>query len=167
MDAAVVAAPDAAGGPAPLAWFAEAGRTRRQAQVAGLGLRRDWTVSRLPRGWQGATEVSVTRWWSATSTEVSGASTQVTVMPVLRWTPVPGAAWFVEAGVGLSVYDHRDGARSALTRSRWNFEDAIALGWQPAPGWALSLRYAHVSNAGLRRPNPGEDRLALRWTAAF
>ncbi len=166
MDAPSVSS-EAPGGAAPLAWFAEAGRTRRQAQVVGVGLRREWASLRLPRGLQGSTEVTMSRWWSGASTQVAGASTQLTVMPVVRWRPVRGGPWFVEAGIGLSVTDDRSGARAPPTRSRWNFEDAIALGWQPAPGQALSLRYAHVSNAGLRQPNPGEDRLALRWSAAF
>ncbi len=165
MDAPAVSVD--ARGAAPLAWFAEAGSTRREAQVAGIGLRRAWAARHLPLGLQGATEVSVSRWWSGNSPDVGGASTQLAVMPVLRWTPARGAGWFLEAGVGLSVTDDPAGARSPLTRSRWNFEEAIALGWQPAPAWAVSLRYAHASNAGLRKPNPGEDRLALRWSVAF
>ncbi len=168
MDGPVVATAESpAGQAAPVAWFVEAGRTARQARVAGVGLRRNWTRWRAPLGLQGATEVAVSRWWSASSTEVRGASTQLTVVPVLRWRPAPDAAWFLEAGLGLALHGPRDGARSTQARTRWNFEDVIALGWQPAPGWALSLRYAHVSNAGLRKPNPGEDRLLLRLTASF
>lgn len=159
-------APSAAAA-APVAWYVEAARTGRQARVAGVGLRREWTAVRTPRGLRGATEVAVSRWWSAASSQVRGQSTQLTLLPVLRWTPSPGAGWFVEAGVGLAVHDRRQGARSPHTRSRWNFEDVVAVGWQVAPGQTLSLRYAHASNAGLRKPNPGEDRLVLRWTAAF
>ena len=45
--------------------------------------------------------------------------------------------------------------------------EVIALGVIAGPGQALSLRLSHISNAGWRKPNPGETWWSLRWEMTF
>lgn len=154
--------------PPTLAWFVEAGHTRRNARVEALGLRREGAP---PRALVGARafvlEARVGRWRAGSGGAEPGEAVQLALVPLLQWPLAPASAWFVEAGIGLSWHDRTREARAAASRTRWNFEDVLALGRVMAPGHTLSLRYAHVSNAGLREPNPGEDRLMLRWSASF
>lgn len=156
----------AADQPPALAWFVEAGRSAREAGVAGLGLRWAWDPLRtLPRV-RGATELALNR-WSAPTPQGRQHPLQLTLVPVLRWTPAAGSPWFVEAGIGLSWHDRHYTAGETQQSTRWNFQDVLAAGRGLGAGQEVSLRYSHVSNAGLRKPNPGEDRLTLRWLAAF
>jgi hypothetical protein len=154
----------------PPAWsfFVEAGASVREARVAGLGLRRaaawPWPQRHGPQTL--AWELSLAR-WSVDQPQGRREVTQVALVPVLRWRlGGPGSAWFAEGGLGLSwhagPYVPEDGRRV----SRWNFQDVLAIGRETAGG-AWSLRWSHVSNAGLHKPNPGDDRLSVRWAAEF
>lgn len=150
--------------------FVEGGALAHDASALALGLHRPWS-QRLPplRGvrWSGATDWSVVRGWlpALRSQMRRREFTQLLVVPVLRWelSEVP-SPWYVEAGLGLSVLDRRYQLRQTPQASRWNFEEVLAVGYRVGPGHEISLRLSHFSNAGLRRPNPGGERLMVRWT---
>ena len=90
--------------------------------------------------------------------------TQLGVTPVARYWLPRGERWFAELGVGghllAPVYRTRDKRFSTV----FNFGDHIALGRQHGNGhrWEWSVRLQHFSNAGIERPNPGEDFVQLR-----
>jgi hypothetical protein len=94
----------------------------------------------------------------------SSVSTQVGLTPVLRYTFDGAAGWFVEAGVGANliapVYRSKDKGFSTA----FNFGDHVGLGWRSSarPDWAWTLRVQHFSNAGIARPNPGENFIQLQ-----
>lgn len=132
----------------------------------------------MPWAWQRplASGGFVTGYWEASfgrwSSDVDDGSranawvTQLGVTPVLRWYPHRwGERGFVEAGIGanllLPIYRSRDKRFS----TSFNFGDHVALGWRFGTQRAheVSLRLQHFSNAGIRKPNPGEDFLQLRW----
>lgn len=150
--------------------FVDAGALARDAQALEVGWRRAWP---RPQGgerasrWSGATELSLLRGWLPALKQAQGRRefTQLLVVPVLRWEirPVP-SAWFVEAGLGLSVLDRRYQLRQTPQASRWNFEEVVAVGYRLGQGHELSVRLSHFSNAGLRHPNPGGERLMVRWS---
>jgi hypothetical protein len=73
----------------------------------------------------------------------------------------------VEAGLGLSLHDRPYRVARVQQASRLNFQEEVALGYHLGAGRAVSLRLAHMSNAGLRKPNPGETWWSLRWEAPF
>lgn len=154
--------------PVPVAgaFFVEAARSVRHGnEVAGLGLRRPVSLPWLRAA--AAVEVAVNR-WSVPTPQGRQAVRQLTLVPVLRWVPaVRAPAWFVEAGVGLSVHDGPYLVRPGDRIAHWNFQDVLAIGRRLGAGQEISLRWAHVSNAGLREPNPGDNRLSLRWTIAW
>ncbi|MBY0418957.1 MAG: acyloxyacyl hydrolase [Pararheinheimera sp.] len=51
--------------------------------------------------------------------------------------------------------------------SHYQFEDRIGLIWQLQSKAQLALRYMHYSNAGLQKPNPGLDFIALSYAYRF
>jgi lipid A 3-O-deacylase len=152
------------------AWsfFVEAGASAREARVAGLGLRRasgwPWPQRHGPVAL--AWEASLAR-WSVDQPQGRRLVTQAALVPVLRWRlGSAGSAWFAEGGLGLSWHGGPYVFEHGASVSRWNFQETLAVGREAGPG-AWSLRWSHVSNAGLHRPNPGDDRLSVRWAAGF
>ncbi len=116
-------------------------------------------------------EVGLGHWRAPT---LSGAQqaivTQFSVTPTWRWRPGGGASpWFAEAAIGFTamspIYENRD-RRFSTT---FNFADHVAIGRSlDAHGHhELALRYAHYSNGGIRRPNPGENFWQLRYAARW
>jgi len=151
--------------------FVQAGASARDARVAGLGLRWDAPPGSWGADWRAAMQVSAGV-WSTGLTEPAGAArrhtAQVVVMPLVRWQPQQAASpWFMEAGLGLSLHDRRYAVGYLRQGSRLNFQEEMALGRLLGGGQALSLRLTHMSNAGLRKPNPGETWWSVRWDFAL
>lgn len=95
---------------------------------------------------------------------------QVGVVPVLRLRPDEGRSpWFMEFGIGLSTMDRRYVTPDKQMYSRFNFFDVLGAGYSFGPDRRreVSLRYGHVSNADIVRPNPGEEFLLLRYGVKF
>lgn len=165
---------------APLDWrpdsvYLQAGGSRRDARVAGVGLRWNsaWPTHRWGISWSGALDFTVSG-WSAPVT-AGGSQREHTahwaLVPIVRWQPHEGRSpWFAEAGLGLSLHHHRYRAEGQEQSSRWNFQEVVGVGRQLGDGEGhaqVSLRLSHFSNGGLRRPNPGETWWTVRWSHAF
>lgn len=76
---------------------------------------------------------------------------------------------YVDAGVGPSWVAplYQNGGKRFSTK--FNFRSHLAAGAR-LPGTVehdLSLRLEHFSNAGIRRPNPGVNLVAVRYTRQF
>jgi lipid A 3-O-deacylase len=117
-------------------------------------------------------EVSAGR-WSAEQPDGSHRSscvTQLGVTPVLRWSfGGEGRRWFVEGGIGadflLPVYRSKEKRFSTA----FNFGDHLGVGFPFGEGerHEVVLRFQHFSNGGIKRPNPGEDFVQLRYAVRF
>ncbi|MFT7773587.1 acyloxyacyl hydrolase [Roseateles sp.] len=117
-------------------------------------------------------EVSLGR-WSVDQPDGSTASswvTQLGVTPVLRWSfGSGGRPWFVEGGIGanflLPIYRSADRQFSTT----FNFGDHLGFGYRFGQNQdqELVLRVQHYSNGGIKRPNPGQDFLQLRYVVRF
>ena len=95
---------------------------------------------------------------------------QLGVVPMVRWRPDDGRSpWFVEGGVGLSWLDRQLHTPERSFSTRLNFSDNVGVGRSFGAGGEheLSLRWQHTSNAGIRKPNPGQDLLLVRYAHAF
>lgn len=144
-----------------------------EATMLVLGATWDWGWRRQTTWgtFSGYWEASWGR-WSSSRPQASGSAwvTQLGVTPVLRLHPRRwGDGWFVEGGIGanllLPVYRNAE-KRFSTT---FNFGDHLAIGRQfgRSGRHELALRIQHFSNAGIRKPNPGEDFLQLRYSRLF
>lgn len=139
-----------------------------QTYAASLGLQWDlpWRRAWGRRGVLTThAEFAVGQWRAdAAGGRATAVSTQVGVTPVLRYTFDGTAGWFVEAGVGANVIAPVYRSKDKRFSIAFNFGDHVGLGRRsPArPGWAWTLRVQHFSNAGIARPNPGENFIQLQ-----
>ncbi|EER59421.1 conserved hypothetical protein [Acidovorax delafieldii 2AN] len=153
--------------------YLEAGHTLRSdtgTHLRTLGLR-------LPLQhtfWQGRIsthlDMYLSDWASKAAPPAGGHTTQVGVVPMFRYRFDEGRSrWFVEGGIGLSYLNGTYHAASGSFSSRWNFSDHIGVGrnFGTRQHHEVSLHAKHVSNAGLRKPNPGETFLQLRYGYRF
>jgi len=90
---------------------------------------------------------------------------QLSLTPIVRYTPAGGSSpWFIEGGIGATYTDKIYVTEGKAFSTRFNFGDQIAIGatFGPAREYEVSLRFEHFSNAGIKRPNPGENFVQLR-----
>ena len=164
------AEPDLSNAWMPNQGFVQAGIAEdAKALAAGLVWMTNWShpfsAGELGLYW----EVSFGR-WSADHPDSSTSSTWVTqlgITPVLRWYPSAGSTrWFVEGGIGanalLPIY--RSGDKKFSTTLNFGSHLGIGFPFGDRDRHELALRLQHFSNAGIRRPNPGEDFVQLRYT---
>ncbi|GIL05386.1 MAG: lipid A deacylase PagL [Betaproteobacteria bacterium] len=149
---------------APSGVLVQSGRASETTTLS-LGLQWNWS-----RGWHlgehgrlaGHHEVSL-GWWRVD--DGAGATvTQIGVTPALRYWP-DGAmhGWFYEGGIGVNWLTPLYRTPEKRFSTTFNFGDHLAVGYRSAPrGWEWSLRMQHFSNAGINRPNPGENFVQLR-----
>lgn len=96
--------------------------------------------------------------------------TQLALVPMLRLRFDEGRSpWFAQAGIGLSVTDTLYETPDKSFSTRFNFSDHLALGrnFGATREHELILGLRHVSNAGIEKPNPGEDFIRLRYARSF
>lgn len=148
-----------------------AGRSRDGTAMVTLGLQ--WQ-GRWQRDWWGgqlsySTEALLGHW------RVDGLGgresyTHVAVLPVLRNRFGGGQSpWFVEGGIGLSLTDNVYRSRDKQFSTAFNFVDMVGVGYSfGASGrHELGVRVMHVSNAAIKKPNPGTDTIHLRYALRF
>jgi lipid A 3-O-deacylase len=151
--------------------FVEAGIADHSAYSATLGLVWPWAWRREIRGGEltGMTEAYVSH-WNGRGMTGRVSFTQLGLVPMLRYRFGRGRSdWFVEGGIGISVLDGMYRTTDKEFSTRFNFVDVLGVGrsFGPQRRQELSLRFSHVSNADIKKPNPGENFLQLRYTALF
>lgn len=137
----------------------------------GTGLVWQWDWRRERRALATVqTELIVAGWRADATGGGSQHLAQVVVLPVLRMQLDRGRSpWFLELGIGASYTSRKYVTPHKLTSTRWNFYDMLGVGHSFGEGrrQELGLRYVHLSNAGMRDPNPGEDFIQLRYGWRF
>jgi lipid A 3-O-deacylase len=127
--------------------------------------RRDFGKTQLT----GLTEGYVSH-WSARGETQRQSFIQIGVVPLVRMRLDGGRSpWFLEGGIGVSVMDPRYRSGSHEFSTAFNFVDVVGVGRNFGEGGRheLGLRINHVSNAGIKKPNPGETFLQLRYAVRF
>jgi lipid A 3-O-deacylase len=130
-----------------------------------LDIRPEWGWQ-LDRSW-----VARAAYWSAEHPYPFGKHlADFSFMPTLRLAqrPYQGLQPFVEAGIGAHLLSstHIDNRRLSTA---FQFGEQLAVGFrvQARIPFAVSLRAEHVSNGGIKEPNPGVTfaclRLELGW----
>jgi hypothetical protein len=156
----------------PDAASAQLGVGKRGTHMAGLGLIWDWDFDLVRRAELTAhTELMINRWRFSAVDGGRGELTQFVVLPLLRMRLDRGASpWFIDFGIGASYFDRDFATPRKRFSTRFNFYDTLGFGYTfgGAQGrHEAGLRWAHVSNAGIKHPNPGQDFLQLRYVYHF
>jgi hypothetical protein len=158
---------------APSSLFVQAGSGTNSTREGAVGLtwdwKRQWAVGRGRLGgyWEG----SIAQWsYPAMDERQAAWLSQVGLIPVFRFRSDDGASpWFAEAAVGLTLTTTLYETGQKRFSTCFNFGDHLALGRDFGPDGAheVALRIEHFSNAGIKRPNPGENFLELRYAYRF
>ncbi|WP_427914173.1 acyloxyacyl hydrolase [Ramlibacter sp. MMS24-I3-19] len=167
---AVVAATRAAAADEPPSFFVQAGSGEEAVRAASVG--GAWN---LPwRGSDGAVVARAEAFVSSWDTPSLGGGhrrlVQVGLVPMLRWRLDGGRSpWFAETGIGVSLLDGDLRTPQRTFRTRLNFSDNTGVGrsFGARREHEVSLRWQHTSNAGIRKPNPGQDLVLVRYAHAF
>ena len=77
--------------------------------------------------------------------------------PVARW----GRSPYLEAGIGGHILSDLDVGTGSEFSTRFQFGDHIGAGLRFGR-YDLGLRFQHLSNGGLRNPNPGINFVMVR-----
>jgi hypothetical protein len=155
----------------PSQMFVQAGAADGSGSVT-LGLRWPWSWRSDFGGGAltASTEFSLSQWRYDNAAGRRTSLVQLAVSPVLRWRPDAGAArWFLEGGLGLTQTSRRYETERKTFSTRFNFGTQLAVGFDfgERREHEISLRVAHFSNGGIRKPNPGENFLQLRYAFHF
>lgn len=151
--------------------FATVGVAPHQTVTVGTGLVWDWDWKADRQATLTAQTELIVAGWRADA--VGGGSQtlgQLALLPVLRMQLDRGRSpWFLEFGIGASFTNKIYRTPNKVTSTRWNFYDMLGAGYSFGDGrkQELGLRYVHISNAGAKKPNPGEDFLQLRYGVRF
>lgn len=156
---------------APQGAFVEGGIAVRGASSGTAGLLWPWDWQRSFGNTQmtGFTEAYLSH-WSGGRPGGRESVTQVGVLPLVRLRLDYGRSpWFLEGGIGVSMMDslYRNDGKQFSTR--FNFLDVFGVGrsFGADRRREASLRLAHISNAGIKQPNPGETFVQLRYAVWF
>lgn len=153
--------------------YVEGGQTFQQSSdttTATMGVRlpvqRTFWDGRITAAW----DLYLSDWNADALPGARSHFTQIGLVPMFRYRFDTGQSpWFVEAGVGISYLSDSYQTANKSFSTQWNFSDHLGVGrsFGAERKQELGLYVKHVSNAGLRRPNPGESFLQLRYAYAF
>jgi len=150
-----------------------AGAGSHGTRMAGAGLVWDWDFERMRKKAEltAHTELLLNQWRADAIGGGHDSFTQLVLLPSLRMRLARGASpWYLELGIGASWMDRLFVTPDKQFSTRWNFYDMMGVGHTlggPDGRHEIGLRWVHVSNGGLKKPNPGQDFLQLRYVARF
>jgi len=155
------------------AWaFAQAGSNPDSVEHFGAGVAWPFAWKRQALGGEftAQAELSLSYWHARNFTGGQEGFWNVGLVPLLRYRLSGGASpWFVEGGIGINATTKRYVTPDKTFSTRLNFSDNLAVGRSFGADWnqELSLRLQHTSNAGIKKPNPGEDFVLVRYAYRF
>jgi lipid A 3-O-deacylase len=136
----------------------------------GLGWDGEWKKEFGPFGLSGQLQLLWNQWRARDFGGGTQHFHQLAVLPVARFGFDRGRSpFYLEAGIGLSVMDRLYVGPDKQMSTKFNFYDMLGAGYRLGAEGAheLGLRYVHLSNAGIRKPNPGEDFVLVYYSAKF
>jgi len=125
-----------------------------------------WTFSLWGSEVRGHWDLYMSRWSFHADPGRHGSLMLFGATPTLRLHPNGGRSiWFWEAGVGPTVSNRRYIAQRKEFGLRFNFASHLGVGVYLGERrqHELLLRVQHLSNASIKKPNPGENFVQLRY----
>ena len=95
---------------------------------------------------------------------------QLGVLATWRYRFAGGTSpWFADAGIGPTVFNHVYRTPDREFSTAFQFMEVLALGrsFGERGQHEVSLRLQHVSNGSIKKPNPGENSVRLRYLYRF
>lgn len=139
-----------------------------------------WTIGAvLPWSWHAGASEDVTsfawdlfasRWRAPEAIDGRRNYAQIGVIATWRYRFDRGvSSWFAEGGLGGTVMNHVYRTADEPFSTAFQFTEVVGIGRRfGARGeHELSLRAQHVSNAGIKKPNPGANFMRLRYLYRF
>lgn len=158
---------------APAAWAADTGGVGLKYGV-GDNYKRTTLVYETPALWDynlggGWGRLALTgeggvSYWKADGSRSPGNAWQVHATPFLRWWV--SERFFIEGGIGVTFFNKTRFAGKTLSTAL-QFGDQVGVGFMLTKNSQLGLRYAHFSNASIKRPNPGLNVIEAGYTYRF
>ena len=138
---------------------AEIGYGDEQTKMARFAIENHWRVrENVLRGWQlaGYWEFSFGIWDNSEESTADVAAT-----PVFR---LQRDSIYLEGAIGFHLVTSQISAQRTFS-SAFQFGTHAGAGYRfgPARRYDLGLRVQHISNGGLREPNPGINFLSVRF----
>ncbi len=134
--------------------------------MARVGVQWDWQKTWLQRGdWHlgGYWDLQLGRW--------NGAShiTDLGLTPTFRWENDSRRGGYLEAAIGFHYLSSRNVTSAKQLGSNFEFGDHVGAGYRfgEKGAYDVSLRFQHLSNAGIKHPNPGINFTQLRFQYHF
>ena len=152
--------------------FVQAGSNPDQVEqlAAGVAWPLAWKRQALGGEFSAQAELSLHYWHARDFAGGHQGFWNLALVPLLRYRLAAGRSpWFAEAGIGVTAAHKRYVTPDKTFSTRLNFSDNLALGRSFGRDWnqELSLRLQHVSNASIKKPNPGEDFVLVRYAMRF
>jgi lipid A 3-O-deacylase len=154
----------------PDAVVLQAGLGRSGNALIGAGLSWDWSwhYSSAAAELSARTELLLNEWRADDFGGGHQSFTQLVLLPTLRMQVAQGRSpWFLELGIGASYMDPLYVTPEKQFSTRFNFYDVLGVGYSLGRDRELGLRLNHVSNGGIKKPNPGEEFVQLRFLQRF
>ena len=152
--------------------YLQAAAAEHSSYAATFGITlpwRDWQTSLWGAQVRGYWDLSLSQ-WASDGAAGHRHTTVVEVTPSFRLVPDAGrSALFLDAGIGATWSSRRYIAQDKAFSTSFNFATHLGVGYAfgDQRQHELQLRLQHVSNGGIKKPNPGENFVQLRYALHF
>lgn len=147
-------------------WAVEAGHGDESSDLVRGALLWKWQ-----RSWFADTGWQVSGYWEASAGVWNTDKTlyDFGFTPVFRLQRRDWTGPYVEAAIGFHFLSDLSVTRTRLFGSRFQFGDHVAAGWRfgPRGRYDLGVRMQHLSNGGIKEPNPGINFAVVRFVYLF
>ncbi len=110
-------------------------------------------------------------WWEGRGGSQNNRLVEVALLPIVRYFPGNAAdgRFFWEGGIGAHLLSQVRIREDRSLSTAFQFGDFLGLGWRfgQTAKYEMGLRAHHVSNAGIKNPNPGVNFIQLRLAVPF
>ena len=135
----------------------ELGSGDRDVSLARVGVHSYYALQKLaPHNVHVLLEASLGYW----STE-EGPIYDISMTPIFRYARSRTSGPYIEGAIGLHFLTDTHIKPDVTLSTHFQFGDHLGVGWRSGR-YDVGLRLQHLSNAGLRNPNPGVNFLLLR-----